>query len=443
MKEKSIKVLIICTVCLLIILTFVSCDKSNDAYQKDTEHLTDASETSAPTEEPTDAHVHALGDWGVNVEATCTTAGQEERVCACGEKESRFTPMLDHNFENGICKGCYLAESQGLEYVSKGDGTCYVSGIGECTDADIVIPEEHNGERVTGICEEAFDSCDIVSVVIPNSIETIEDAAFIFCEELERVTLGNGVTNFGVAIFAYCNSMHAVYINDLSAWCDNAVARHMWLIRELYLYGELLTDVVIPEGVTEIKPRTFASCDSIKSVTLPEGLTTIGERAFTDCTELESINIPDTVTSIGEGAFSACRSLTNINIPNGIKIISENAFAMSGLTSVTIPDSVNWIAPNAFSHCRNLTSVTISGSGNTSIDSMVFYRCENLTSVTWGKGVVEIEKSTFSGCKSIESINYGGTKEQWDAVVKPERWEYSFADYVIHCTDGDIIKSND
>ena len=116
---------------------------------------------------------------------------------------------------------------------------------------------------------------------------------------------------------------------------------------------------------------------------------------------------------------------------------------MSGLTSVTIPESVNWIAPNAFSHCRNLTSVTISGSGNTSIDSMVFYRCENLTSVTWGKGVVEIEKSTFSGCKSIESINYGGTKEQWDAVVKPERWEYSFVDYVIHCTDGDIIKSND
>ena len=438
MRERNIKILLVCVICLLSALLFISCDQANVDLQDDTSAPTDSAEN--PTEAPVAPHVHGFGDWNLTLDATCTTAGREERACECGEKESRLTAMIDHDFENGICKACDLAVSHGLEYISNGDGTCYVSGIGSCTDADIVIPEEYNGERVTGIGEEAFMYCEIESVVIPNSIEAIGSGAFFFCEELERVVLGNGVTDFGDAIFMCCINLHSVYINDLLAWCDNAVARYFSIVRELYLYGELLTDVVIPEGVTEIKPRTFALCWSIKSVTLPEGLTTIGERAFTDCSALESINIPDSVTVIGEGAFSACRSLTSINIPKEIAIISENAFAMSGLTSVTVPKNVNWIAPNAFSNCMDLTSVTVIGNRYTSIDDMAFYRCDKLTSVTLGVGVIEFKASTFSKCKSLVDVYYGGTIAQWNAIDKPQKWNDGSDDRVIHCTDGDIPK---
>ena len=458
----AFKILLVSFACLISVLIFASCNANdNDISTEPTEahthsfgewiEVTPQSCTESGLEErscecgknetrKTVALGHTFGGWTLALEATCATAGYEERVCMCGEKESRTTAMLDHDFENGICKGCELAVSIGLEYVSNGDGTCYVSSIGSCTDADIVIPEEHNGERVTGIGEDAFEYSDIVSVVIPDSVVTIEDAAFFFCEKLERVTLGNGVTDCGIAIFSGCLRFHAVYINDLSAWCENAVARRFPLIRELYLHGELLTDVVLPEGITEIKPYTFASCESIKRVTLPEGLTKIGERAFSDCSELESISIPDSVTSIGEGAFSACHSLTSINIPNGIKIISEGAFSMSGLTSVVIPKSVNWIAYNAFSHCKNLTSVIIVGSGNTSIDAMVFYKCEDLTSIMLGRGVVEFEASSFSGCENLVDVYYGGTIAQWNAIDKPQKWNDGSADRVIHCTDGDVPK---
>jgi len=73
--------------------------------------------------------------------------------------------------------------SEGLAFTSNGDGTCYVSGIGTCTDTDIMIPSEYNGMTVTGIGYYAFSS-DVMnenvltSITIPSSIIRIDEGAF-------------------------------------------------------------------------------------------------------------------------------------------------------------------------------------------------------------------------------------------------------------------------
>jgi hypothetical protein len=75
--------------------------------------------------------------------------------------------------------------------------------------------------------------------------------------------------------------------------------------------GETAIDaIVIPEGITEIRPNTFRDCQSLISVTLPESLTYIGGYAFKGCTSLKEITIPKNVTKLGSKMFESCKSIT-------------------------------------------------------------------------------------------------------------------------------------
>lgn len=84
--------------------------------------------------------------------------------------------------------------------------------------------------------------------------------------------------------------------------------------------------------------------------------------------------------------------------------------------TVRIPKGVTSIGRKAFSECTGLTSVEIP-KGVTSIGSHAFYGCTGLTSVTIPTSVTNIGESAFYGCGSLESIQYGGTKSQWDTIT--------------------------
>ena len=153
--------------------------------------------------------------------------------------------------------------SKGLEFTSNGDGTCYVSGIGTCTDLDIVIPETSpDGDTVTSIGYAAFSDCGLTSIEIPAS-----------------------VTSIGYCAFEGCRS---------------------------------LTSIEIPASVTSIGDSAFSGCSSLASIEIPNGVTFIDCYAFMECNALTSIDVPASVTYIEMGAFMDCTSLTSINY-NGTK----------------------------------------------------------------------------------------------------------------------------
>ena len=149
----------------------------------------------------------------------------------------------------------------------------------------------------------------------------------------------------------------------------------------LYVGGELITDLVIPEGVTAIPSCAFIRVSNITRVTIPEGVTSIGSYAFQYCSSLESVIFEgeSLLTSIGYCTFSDCSSLTSITIPDRVTSIGRSAFEdCSSLTSIKIPESVTSIGYSAFRNCSSLTSIIIP-STVTSIGSYAFRDCDNLT----------------------------------------------------------------
>ena len=84
----------------------------------------------------------------------------------------------------------------------------------------------------------------------------------------------------------------------------------------------LPTDLVIPDGVTEISDWAFAGCESLATVSIPASVKRIGQAAFNACTSLANVTIPDGVTEIGAAAFGSCLSIASVAIPASVTKIS-------------------------------------------------------------------------------------------------------------------------
>ena len=386
------------------------------------------------------------------------------KECACGEKSEviahTYTDVVtpptesEQGFTTHTCNECghsykdsYVkpTASVGLSYTGNDDGiTCTVTGIGTCSDSDLIIPSKINGYKVTLIGDKAFRNCtSLTSVTIGNSVTSIGDSAFENCTGLTSITIPDGVTSIGYRAFCYCRNLTSItipdnvtsigssafggcplediyYQGDIEDWlsidfydvgsnpCCNGA--------NLYFNDVLVTELVIPDGVISIGNYAFDSCTSLTSITIPDSVTSIGERAFYECSALTSIAIPDSVTSIGDYAFCGCTSLTSITILDSVTSIGYGAFqGCTSLTSITIPDSVTSIDNWAFAYCDNLTSVTI-GNNVTSIDHYAFRECTSLTSVTIGNSVTSIGDEAFAYCSNLKDVYYAGSQEEWKQI---------------------------
>ncbi|MBE6548590.1 MAG: leucine-rich repeat domain-containing protein, partial [Ruminococcaceae bacterium] len=142
--------------------------------------------------------------------ATCTT---EQKCEACG---TVIAPALGHNYIDRVCTRCNgISPSEGLNFVSNGDGTCYVMK-GTCTDTDVVIPSvSPNGETVTGIGKEAFRNCSsLTSVVIGDSVTSIGGYAFFNCSSLTSIEIPDSVTSIGDSAFDLCSSLTSIVVDE-------------------------------------------------------------------------------------------------------------------------------------------------------------------------------------------------------------------------------------
>ena len=288
---------------------------------------------------------------------------------------------------------------------------------------NLVIPD-----GVTSINKYLFDGCSgLTSISIPSSVTSIGDNAFDGCTGLKSIALGKNVASIGKNAFTGCENLAKVIVPDIATWCDvdfavdnsyNSSPSNPLSIAH-HLYSDENTeviDLVIPEGVSNIKRGAFYGASSLKSVTIPGSLKSIGYNAFYGCTGLTKTIIPDLSVwcdiSFGDNPLKYSAHLysdeyteiTNLKIPFGTKNISSNAFSGAKYVgTVNIPNTVQAIGSSAFSGCSSLKSLVLPN-GLQRIGGEAFKDCSSLETVLIPNSVQIIEGRAFAECLSLYSV---------------------------------------
>ncbi len=247
-----------------------------------------------------------------------------------------------------------------------------------------------NLEKVTILSSDVISSDDYLShlsrifgsnvkeYVIGEGISKIGSSLFEGCVGLHVVTIPGSIKDVGVHAFYGCTSLEKVIINDIASWAELSFSSRE--SNPLYYAGHLyasedseITELVIPDGVTQIGQYAFCNCKSFVSVTLPSSLTNIRDCAFLDCDNLQKVIINDVAAWCnvykpynGNPLFYAKHLYLDDNlivhliIPEGVTTINSGSFYNCvDIVSVDFPNSLNAILGNAFEGCANLISVDL------------------------------------------------------------------------------------
>ncbi|MCL1957474.1 MAG: leucine-rich repeat protein [Fibromonadales bacterium] len=288
-----------------------------------------------------------------NVNANDITDNLTIRVASVNDVDAKTAAM------KGILQIKAITKSEASLYdsfrFSRGKVQGFANRYAENTKK-LVIPSSIWGEPVVSIGKEAFKEAKLTSVVIPNSVNYIDEEAFMN-NEITNITIGANVAIEKNSFFGekYYSGDRIIIKNEF---------------REDYLKNNKKA------GIYYIKTISKSEVDMYECFRFSKGEI----QGFMCAESVEDLVIPQTiwgepVTSIGKEAFKNAGLLTenayrnsklrSVVIPNGVTSIGELAFANAGLTSVVIPNSVTSIGeyafyePKNYETARRLLSITI------------------------------------------------------------------------------------
>lgn len=379
-------------------------------------------------------------------------------------------------------------------------------------------------EGLESIGQYAFSACcALPELVFPDSLQRIGDFAFGDCSSLRRVIFGTGVSGYTLDnvsyIFSYCHRLVEI-INPASSrlgslstvlgvYSSKNEPTHIRRVGDyLFFEGEneyclidyvgsetvlnlpesyqghtykiaayafegrnLVTDITISDGVTEIKEYAFNELGALKTVALGNGVKRVRENAFRACYKLTTVALGNSVTRIEKEAFYSCTKLATFTggdslqnfyvsalkgtafirnednweddflylghclivdrnrmnlrtVKDGTLYISDEAFSIrydngngAGLKQMVLPEGLLGIGDRAFYTCSRLASINLPDS-LLSIGEEAFSRCALLYELTLPAGLVSVGKKLIGYSNEKRHIFYvkaAAPGENWDA----------------------------
>ena len=293
----------------------------------------------------------------------------------------------------------------------------------------IVMPEKLNGYTVAGIEKEVFrNRTTLESITLPAKLTTLGDRVFSGCTSLKKVVMPGTVTSMGTEVFKDTAIESA---GPSGSGCDYEFGWTDRIPAYAFNYIQSLTEVTMPDTITEIGEYAFYHCGLQGVLTLPASLTSLERSAFSECRTITSVVIPDSLAEMGEyvfydclalqkaqigencaltgvpeAAFTNCKVLENIDLSAGITSIGSNAFrGCEAFTQITIPAAVTSIGDSAIRDCVNLETVTFAeGSSLSFIGSSAFENDKKLAAVEIPGNTTRIGDYAFYGCSVLKKV---------------------------------------
>ena len=210
---------------------------------------------------------------------------------------------------------------------------------------------------VTCIAGSAFLRSSLSSIILPNTLKTIERGAFHYCEYLSNLNIPSSVDDIqGGAIF------RCPVLTNLSV--DSLNPRYKVIENMIYtIDGDTLVTAPLPTQVP----------NASDILTIPQGTKVIEEYALANGTNATMIQLPEGLKEIKQFAFNY-NNLRRINFPNSLKIIDSNAFnSCEYLSSFTGGDSLERIEYGAFAYCNSFRKEIVFPKGLKYVGAYAFY----------------------------------------------------------------------
>ena len=330
------------------------------------------------------------------------------------------------------------------------DGTYSVKAGENFNGENIVLPENYRGVPVTEIESGAFyNAKQLKSVIIPNSVKTLGNGCFETCGNLRAVAIGSGIKTIPYSSFKYCSSLErvvigsnvksvmnsafykckaieSVYICSIEQWCSVQLnGTGQYHLKEeggspleygayLYCAGELVENLVIPEGITRLNNSVFANCTSIKSAFISR-TAWIGASVFKGCPNLVEVTLDDT-EGLGDEAFADCKKLKNVDLGSGLTVINLSSFrGCESLKSIELPENLDYIADGAFENCTGLVDFVLPESV-TVIGNFAFKGCSSLKTFYIGERMKLIGNFAFQDCNKLSLVKCGIKKGDFESI---------------------------
>ena len=290
-------------------------------------------------------------------------------------------------------------------------------------------------DAVEEIGRYAYAFSGLISVHIPAKLVKIVDGAFGACDDLTEITVAPDHE-------VYAAVDHVLVSKDLTTvYCVPSSRAGSYTLPETirvtapgsFYYDRLLTEVILPEGLEEIRYDSFNTCTSLQSIRIPDSVTDIGRKAFQDCSAMRKvvfgnnsnlrslglytfdncaiseITIPASVESMAQYVFCNCSDLKQITFESGSRLTYVAAYLLSGTQVETVVfedgSALTHLQAHAFDGAKYLKSVDFGDAPLETIDNYAFYDCSSLEDVAIADTVTYLGRYAFYGCTALERFD--------------------------------------
>ena len=297
----------------------------------------------------------------------------------------------------------------------------------------VTLPEDYNGMSYSVYNRAFMQNNDMINLIIPDGVDSINYQAFFSCENLVSVSLGKNVELIENEAFFGCLKLVEVINNsklnvtansgtngNIASYAlevhtgeskilenDNFVFYVSEAGNYLINYTGRASEITLPtlNGKSyAINDYAFIENLFIEDVTIPDGVTSVGLAAFGYCENLKNVTMTDSVTKIAEDGFTHCYKLQNIRMSENLEELGDYAFyKCEKLQSIVLSDKLSAIGESAFYECDELYAIEF-GENLKSIGEYAFFGCDSLLELNFPNGLETVGAESFRGCNSLTTL---------------------------------------